>query len=656
MRTAAGTILLFLMASLAMGQQKADSARAGPISTADAMRPFQAASSLFPWNAASPDLFSGWMDGGLYGYYGPQPEIFIDGLEADAEMFGWLNLNMLPLFLEEVSSVRYSTRAGIHRGTRTGAGWLDFKLASPDSGWSAGASAYLGNEGGDPGPWAYDSGRVTPNVDRWGPDASLTVSYAGGGWYVRGMGARRKNHPTDLISMRRLNNQRYLPETDTFHHIVTKSGGALLETGYRNRTWTLRIRGLYGRNEDFLFLPFFGREVPADIRYRQLAAEISHAEGPWSWSARYLYDHKEAGYRANILRYDLEQSSSSHKAALETTWDGGRLKLNPGVIFRRTSSAGRGLRKEPALISTLYLRGTYMIGENMVLKTGGTVEEGYGDRGISFFLGSRISPFPFLTLESRLFHEQLPPWRGNAFAWWSSRGYEFPAGDPVGPDPVHPLKTGRLNGAELTHRYRLSPSLTISLEHRWVRHLRLGIPWQKVEPDLSYDVRPGEYTFTYHSGNRMQNQVTFIHEASSWRQEGGILLQHHSGGENRYRDYFAQIPNLRFHYNLRWRAAPHTRIGIRVRYNAPTRWREFEAVEGREYRSLVPFFPRQTGIFRTETPSWLDLEFRARKWFWNRRLSLQISLQNMLGAEVRMHPLGAEKSTLLQIRATLRLP
>lgn len=656
MRAAGGTILLFLLASLAMGQAKIDSARVEPISTDGAVRPFEAVRSLLHWNVASPDLFSGWIDGGLYGYYGPQPEIFIDGLEADGMMFGWLNLNMLPLFLKEVTSVRHSTRAGIHRGTRTVAGWLDFQLASPDSGWSTGTSAYLGNESGDPGPWAYDSSRVTPNVDRWGPDVSLAVSYAGDGWYVRGMGAGRKNQPTDLISMRRLNNQRYIPETGSFHPMVTRSGGALLETGYRNRTWKMRIRGLYGRNEDFPFLPFFGREVPADIRYRQLAAEIYHAEGSWSWSARYLYDLKEAGYRANILGFDLDRSSFSHKAVLEAAWNGNRLKLNPGVILRKTGDAGRGLREESALISTLYFRAAYTVGENMVLKAGGTAEEGYGARGLSYFLESRISPFPFLTLEPRLFHEQLPPWRGNDFAWLSGRGYEFPAGDPLVSGPVHPLKTGRLSGAELVHRYRLSPGLSVALEHRWIRHHRLGIPWQKVVPDLSYDIRPGEYTFTYHNGSRMQNLVTFTHKAAPWRQEGGILLQHVPGGENRYRRYFAQIPALRFHYSLRWRAAPDTRIEIRARYHAPTRWREFEAVEGREYRSLVPFYPRQTGIFRTETPSWLDLELRARKWFWKRRFSLQISLQNLLGAEVRMHPLGAEKSTLLQIRAAVRLP
>lgn len=607
------------------------------------------------WNLASPDLFTGWVDGGLYGFYGPPPQVFLDGMEVDVAFFGWQNLNMLPLSMEASSGLQSGFRPGVRNGTRIASGYLDFRSARADSGWRAWAGAYLGNESGDPGPWVYDSSRVTPNVDRWGPDGSARISYAGGGWYLNATGVLREHQPTDVASMRRLNNQRYIPETATFHPIKISAGGTLLESGYRDERWSMRTRFLYSRSADFLFLQPFGREVPADNRYGQFGAEVVRRTGRWELSGRYIHDRKTAAYRTNINDYDLDWSAVTHKLAVSPAWRGNGLQLKPGVIVRRIRPSGRGLEGDAVTAATLSLEGTIAAGKQADIYFHGTADREGGKKSHSVSLGSRFRLFSFLAADVRLYHEELLFRRQNAFAWWSGRGWRFPAGNPVFQPGDRKYLNSSLDGIELEHRYRISKKVQVEIGHRWIRHSHLNIPWQRVLPEESYDVRPGHFGITGQQGSRMTNRFSLSHRESAWSQDLTLVVHRTTGGYARYRDYFAQVPSTRIQYAFRWQVAPATLLSLQLRYRSESHWREYEEVEGREYRSLVPFYPRQTGTIAARVPGWADLGLSARKWFWDRRLSLQLSLENVLDTEIRMHPIGAEKSTVLHVRAAIHL-
>ncbi|MDZ7772640.1 MAG: hypothetical protein U5K31_07880 [Balneolaceae bacterium] len=610
------------------------------------------------FNLASPDLFSGWTGSGIYGFYGPPPVFMIDGMEVRTDLFGWQNLNMLPLSLEAVQGMESATLPGVAHGVRTRAGYLNLLTSHPGEGWRAGGDLYLGNESGDPGPWVYDSARVTPNVDRWGPDGSLHLAWSGSGWRVLAMGSIREQQPTDLMSHARLNNQRYLPETQTYHPIKITSGGGLLQAGYEGEGWSLDLQGMASGSADFPFVQAFGREVPAQLDYRQLSARIELSSEEWQYRGRWTWERMRTGYRVNIKAFDLDWSTGTHRLSLSAEHRRDGRMLRPGLLIERTYNASSSIDpgRGTVVLATPYLDGEIPLapssrdGALFAFQAGLDLEAGDAAPFLSAALRG-IDP----DAELRLFFEELLPRHAHAFGWWSGRGYSFPADEPIERWGDLQPGNGRTAGAVFRHRWSLTPVLRLSLEHRFLRHFHLGIPRQSVLPDPSYSVRPGLFSYLEGRGSRLLNIATLRHGTGPWKQELSLVLQHTLEGTPNYRSYWRQVPSFRMRYALSWQAATNTRLALETLVRGATRWEEYRALEGRTYRSLVPFFPQQTGTYHTRTPSWIDLGLSARQWLWERRLSLQLSMRNLLNNDIRMHPIGAQRSPILHLRAAFNL-
>src|SRR5680860_942873 len=113
-------IMSLSLPCLAQTETPADTIRAASV-----MRPNDLVKQIPRWNMASTDLFTYRLDSGLYGYYGPQPQIMIDGIPVDANYFGSQNLNMLPLFIDNIETSTSRFTPGVYNNTLAGAGLID---------------------------------------------------------------------------------------------------------------------------------------------------------------------------------------------------------------------------------------------------------------------------------------------------------------------------------------------------------------------------------------------------------------------------------------------------------------------------------------------------------------------------------------------------
>src|SRR5699024_9516722 len=129
--------------------------------------------------------FTYWLDNGIYGFYGPQPKIFVDGIPVDINFFGWQDLNLLPL--SQTRSGSFGLPTQVHKGILAPAGYINFDNSRLEKGINGHFSHYAGIETGDPGPYQFDSSTVTPNVDRWGPDNEIALAYKTHGWYLKAL-------------------------------------------------------------------------------------------------------------------------------------------------------------------------------------------------------------------------------------------------------------------------------------------------------------------------------------------------------------------------------------------------------------------------------------------------------------------------------------
>lgn len=623
------------------------------------LRPNDILKNDIRWNTASTDLFTYWLDAGLYGFYGSQPTIMLNGMPVDINYFGWQNLNMLPVNVEEVTQTTSRFTPQVYQNHLSNAGLIDLATVTPDSGLSFRSSFYIGNESGDPGPYIFDSLKTTPNIDRWGPDGSLSLSYHKDNWYAKGAFSFRNHQQTDLISNQRIHitasvlgtNQDYVN-----YKIQTTTKSGLLQTGYNGSNLKLKARALYGKGRDYLFLQPFGREIPVENAYKQFAVQGDYNLGRWLFINRYMFHNKTMGKRYDLHTYIFDWDQTSHTVSTSAKYIGTALSIMPGIIYERLKTKAPGVTEPYNDLVTFYLESQVNLGSFTQLKLYGNADYDEKELAHTFKAGLPVQISENWKMSPEFFYSETLPLRQNSFPYWLTRGYNF--GEELGIPSVTPFKSfkNELSGAKLTNRFFLSGHTTILFEQQYLRHHALNIPWQIVEEYEFLDTLPGPFTATKEEGSRFSLLAQITNKISHLvDQRFSILLQRTVSGTERYKSYWKQIPATKVSYDLDIQPVNDLMLSLNATYRSSTHWEEYADLEGASYKlpSGIPIRP-YSGTFHTATPSFTNITIGLQKRFWDGRLNTQFSIQNLLNQEVRMHTMGAELFTKFNVKVGLK--
>jgi hypothetical protein len=655
------TILISLsLAGPSLGIAQKNAQPTDSLAEAGVMRPSDLVGEDIRWNAASPGLFTYWMDNGLYGFYGPQAEVYVDGIPLDANFFGWQNLNMLPLSSTKKNSEGRNQQ--VFNDNLSPGGFINFESAQLDSGFSASASFFAGNETGDPGPYVYDSLKTTPNIDRWGPDGELSLAYSTGRWYGKGVLSVRNHQQTDLASNARLHftssllgtNQRYVN-----HRIYSTSRSALLETGYNAGKWGVRARTVQGLSKDYIFLQPFGREVPAKTGYRQLAIEGNYDAGSWMFKGRYMAHQKTIDKRIELHTYIFNWDQRNHTFSASARYRSDGFSITPGIIYERLKTMAPGLERNPFNdLITFSLKSSVPFTDIASLKVDFSAD--YDERNAAESL--RLN-FPVLLSDNwkvtpEVLYTEILPIRQHSFSYWVNRGYTFAEELDIPYDASDSVEKNTLTALKLRNDVTLGSGFSLVLEQQLINHQTLNVPFQAVEANAFItDTNPGNFSITQENGNRLEIYSELEHKISNmFRQSAALVLQRTISATNGYQNYFRQVPDTKFKYQIDLQPVPNLLLSLNATYRSSTEWNEFAAIEGNENRlpNGIPI-RNVTGTFHTETPAYTDVSLSVQKWFFNRHLNTQFSLRNLLNEEVRMHPLGGELATKFDIKINVKL-
>src|SRR5699024_4804213 len=144
--------------------------------------------------------------------------------------------------------------------------------------------------------------------------------------------------------------------------------------------------------------------------------------------------------------------------------------------------------------------------------------------------------------------------------------------------------------------------------------------------------------------------------SSTLQQRLSWQLQTTLSGNERYEAYFEQIPASKLSYQLDIRPVPNLLVSLLATYRSSTHWKELAAIDGEEYHMPTGIPIRKfSDTYNTHTPSYFNIDLRLQKWLLDRHLSAQFSINNLLNEEVRMHPMGAKKSTTFNVKIGLHL-
>lgn len=626
--------------------QEADS-----LAEATDLRPIDLVSNRSGWNIASADVYTFWINNGRYGNYGPQPKIMLNGLPVDANFFGWQSLNMLPIYLPDLNRVIFSDNVGYNEAFHPG-GFIDFSGAIPDSGWSAKTSLFLGNETGDPGPWVYDSSRVTPNVDRWGPDAGGALSYSKNKWYGKGIFMLRRHQQTDPISHRRIHSTMRALGSTRFYPIQTNSQSGMLEAGYRSDTWKVRARGILAEDRNYLFLQPFGREVPANVEYRQLAIDTDYDINSWEFNIRYILDQKKLNRRNSEHDYvfDWDELNNSYTGSAAYTNQNVQLKGRINLDIKKVNAPE--LLRQNYTIPGFYLSASLVNNEDsgFRMSSGIEIHEQKSAKSFKAVYSQKLQPHWAMELSAS--YIEVLPIRQESFGYWVTQGYNFYEELGILIDEPLTISNNRLLSLEATGSHEFSGSFSFSLSSGISHHYELNIPWQNVRYDTNTGSEPGLFVISQEEGTRISFESKIAHEPAVWLNHN-LSLQVQTGlaGSQRFKDYFRQIPLTQIMYQFSVNPVENLLLSLKGTYRSSTQWNEFDALDGEEYRDIDNLFPVFTGTYNSTVPAHLNIAVGAKMWFWQERLSLQFTVQNLLNDEIRLHPMGADKALMFNIKA-----
>ena len=627
------------------------------LSTSILINPNDLLHTIPEWDVATTDGFTYRVNSGLYGFYGPQPATYLNGIPVDFSFFSWQNMNMLPLSMEKVTSISYRSTPQVYKQSIAGAGYLNIHTAMPDSGFHAHGSFTLGNQIEDPGPFSYDSTKVTPNIDRRGPHYLGELSYLGSHWYAKGQISLRQHQPTNLNNHHRIASYSFVD--GVYYPIKNIINNGIAEVGYSSEKWTFRTRALYSENEEYLFFQPFGREIPGITGYKQLALQGSRIFHNWTIKGRYIGQENTIDYRINNKDYNFDWNQLSHSFSLSGHFNKKGFQLSSGAILEYADTKGLQLKNDQ-FVGTFFGNITLPIHADHSLHGDLTIDIATLETATTASLGSSHSLTDDWTLSADIAYNELLYYRQQNSSYWVKRGYNIYNQLGIGQSLPFSSQKNRSFSTKLTNQFQLASATTLSLEGEYLHHADLNIPWQVVERDE--DVYKGLYTlpqdfeFTSENGNRLKLNLTFSQRISPVIAHSIDLIgQYTLDGTSRYQSYWKQIPQHRLNYEFKYQPVSDLSLSMMGTYRSSTTWREYQNLDGFRYRSLQPQYPFQYGTFHTRTPSFFNVNITAKKWFWDQRLATTFSVRNLLNTEVRYHTLGLDKALQFVIKASLSL-
>lgn len=626
------------------------------LATTGLIKPNDMLHRMSGWDRATTDGFTYRLNAGYYGFYGPQPSVYLDDIPINFSFFNWQNLNLLPTSMDFVDQLTYNANPGVYNQALATGGMINLHTAQADSGFSVYGSLSLGNLVEDPGPWAFDSTKVTPNINRQGPHYFTRVAYRGSRWHANIQASLRQHQPTNLNNRGRIASYSY-DGGDTFYHVKNTLGNGMAEVGYDTENWHVTGRGIYDHNREYLFYQPFGREVPTTSKYAQWALQAKRQLGSWMIKGRYLGEQKKLDYRPNNKDYNFDWHRQDHNLSFEAEYVQDHWKATGGAIIGLTSTTGTQLKDNQAT-ATLYASSRIQFNDRHSAGLKASIDVAEFDKTaptLAIDTKHKINDYWTLGMEARYIESLY--YRQQSSTFWVKQGYALFSELGIKNNKPFSSKQNKTTVAKLNNEVRLNQTTSISLEAVYKRHINLNIPWQVVsyEPPRTY-TKPHNFDYTGQKGSRFNASLRFNQQlARIVSHELGGYLQKTVAGSSRYYSYWKQVPQYRLNYQFNIRPASDLSFSLTALYRGAAKWKEYKNLDGKQYRSIQSQYPYQYGTFHSRTPSFFNLNLTADKWFWDHRLKTTFSVRNLLNTELRYHTLGFDKSLKFIIKVSLSL-
>ncbi len=577
---------------------------------------------------------------GLAGPGGMYWPVFLNDIPLDLNVWGTKNLNKIPVSVSAIDSVVLVTEPQLAGGMSMEKGGVFIYTKSRREGISADAELWTGNRTGDPGPFVYTE-RATPNVERLGPIASASVSYAKDRFSVEGGMKRMLHFVSEPIQGGRILPLAY--GDDPFRHPKIELQSFYVRGSHTGETMNHSLQAGASDVDDFLYTELYGTEIPAGHSWSFVSLDGGIKAGE-NTSIRYRVSHNrnETNERENkenlLLRWNravtggqISVSNDFEFGSLETGAgydhyivndgfsDGDALSVNLLKLFNR-------LRLELSSRLTSYI-------DLMAVK-------GEGDRPVfKSFTNMEFTPVKGHRLTAGFtYSERLPEEDNSLWYWIGNKGF---GGDRLSGNAGAGIPGNiRLLRGHLAWNMALTEALDIKSGVGISRYLDEYAPAHRLVSREDRYVETG--TFSFHT-NLNAVELTIPAELS-YKPSGaftgtvGYTWNRLLSGSSFLWD---RSPGQRFHGRLNWNPVNSFNIWTTINFRSITNWNSVGLLDG---ETLKTSYGMTDVTYRSTLPGRVRWDAGFSKKIWDDRVAFRLQVNNLLNDVYREHPLGPKHS------------
>ncbi len=608
------------------------------------------------WDVRTADGYRWQASAGLSGYQGQNWDVMVDGHLMDLNILGSQNINMLPVTTDLIDYVEVISEPGMHEGLYVDEGMLHIHTFEPETGGSFRLRYSVGNETGDPGLYKYTS-ESSPNIDKIGPDNSVSVSLRDDSFWVR-LNYKYENHAaTDpaIEGRSRYNSWQdrqvrtvmpsFQMETDALpgHHRLF-AGGAL--NGAQTDIFTIPAKSFY--RSDMLFLDQKADEIPVLSEYFHGGANGTIPAGSstdWFYRATWLCQN----IYSPSFRRTPDPSFASSKLSLNShiRHQNGSAVFIAGSGFERLHAQTEYSLTERSLSTgTIYLSAELPltgdirqeIGMNMTCLDGKVALKDYGTT--YWKINDKNDLAMSFSASQRLFGENNGRW------FWRDRGYRF-FDDEGGDIQVNgEFTASQIMTSRISWRYRPRKKIetTTALIYRSFDSLSLAKYKYSLDNSGKYfesstlidtDAGGQTYCIEFRGGHNQDGKFS---------QSMYIRYRPAVHGDNKFKDEQNTLPDYKMTYTAKLAMRHNLSIHGRITVISPTEWMDYREVS-----------KESDGLYPCRLSRQVVTDISVEKWLNRRTIRTMLQLRNIFNHQVRYYPAGAlfDMSVYLQLELLL---
>lgn len=612
------------------------------------------------YHPVSLDRMSFMLDSHIYGRYGPSPDFYADGIPFAPSFFGMTFTQLIPVPVHQLKQNRRIVErgSGILEGKPYGAGIMEFFSEPVKKGFSISAAGQIGHNSGEPGPWAFDPERVSPNVERFGPWVDAATSLRLGSWYVRGVLRTHSYIHVDEFLQNRIINLRILPETGELLGTEAKTTLGLAETGFDNGRVEIRLQGIKSESEEFLYFQPVAREVPTAIESQQLSGMANATFGS-GFGIRSLvqYRDRSLGYRLHRFSHNFDWRRESLLARSSVYYDGDKTTVEFGAELEDISLEAAGLSGYTDQFRKGFVQLKQSLTGALIIESEGRVTEGAGNYAYSGSAGISLDLTDKWNIGFRGHYNELLPEQARPLDKWVRSGYTiFDQLDIQGLYASDGEKS-RSRELSLNQQIKFTNGLIVESEIGWIENMSMPIPFQYAAYNFPFSTEPGTYLLQQNEGGRrITGNVKVEYQRSPrLRQAVALYVNRVENGDRLYNFYWQSTPELSLQHSVNYKPFRDLGIQVKTQYVSERVWPEFERIDGRSNRSFYVQYPFRLFTFENDLPAHLNIDVTVSKWFWNQRFRGVLLLKNLLNRQYQTHPLGIREGFGYLLRLEMRI-